>query len=69
MPMTFNLIRWGFPNSAAILALAALPFVATIADWQPRPSTTGRIATAAICPAASDCATVAAGALPELILE
>jgi hypothetical protein len=51
MQMTFNLMRWGFPNTAAIFALAAAPFVATLADWQPTAAATARIEAAAICPA------------------
>ena len=67
--MTFNLMRWGFPNTAAILALAALPFVATLTDWQPRQTATARTEAAAVCPQANACAAVGAVALPELILE
>ena len=35
--MTFNLVRIGWPNTAAILALAAIPFMtlATVAERQP----------------------------------
>jgi hypothetical protein len=29
--MTFELVRWGWPNTVAILALALLPTVASIA--------------------------------------
>ena len=66
--MTFELVRWGFPNSAAILALAALPFVATVAGWQPKAAAT-RAETAAICLPVTECTTMAAAALPELIFE
>ena len=41
--MTFNLVRWGFPNTAAVLALAVIPFVATLADWQPKQTVKARI--------------------------
>lgn len=61
--MTFILVRWGFPNTAAILALAAVPFVATVADWQPKAMVTARIEAAAICPAAAECMTVATAGL------
>ena len=67
--MTFELVRWGFPNTAAILALAALPIVATVADWQPKATMTARIESAAICPPAAECQMLATAALPELILE
>jgi len=67
--MTFTLMRWGFPNTAVILALAATPFVATLAGWQSKQTTTVRIDAAAICPSAAECMTVATAALPELIFE
>jgi hypothetical protein len=28
--MTFELVRWGWPNAAAVVALAALPFMAVL---------------------------------------
>jgi hypothetical protein len=66
MQMTFNLMRWGFPNTAAIFALAAAPFVATLADWQPQAAATVRIEAAAICPAAGCTALATAVALDPL---
>lgn len=67
--MTFSLMRWGFPNTAAILALAALPFVASLADWQHTATVTARVEAAAICPASAECTTFASAALPELTFE
>jgi len=28
--MTFDLVRWGWPNAAAVLALAAVPFMSVL---------------------------------------
>lgn len=28
--MTFDLVRWGWPNTAAVLALAAVPFMSML---------------------------------------
>ena len=67
--MTFESMRWGFPNTAAILALAAMPFVATVADWQPKATATARMEAAAICQPVAESMVLAAAALPELILE
>jgi len=67
--MTFNLVRWGFPNTAAILALAAIPFVATLADWQPKQTVTARIEAAAICPTAMACTTIATADWQEIFFE
>jgi hypothetical protein len=36
--MTFDLVRWGWPNTAAILALAALPFLALAMPTGPAPN-------------------------------
>ena len=39
--MTFDLVRIGWPNTAAILALAAMPIVA-LAPWRDRQPATAR---------------------------
>jgi hypothetical protein len=65
--MTFNLVRWGFPNTVAILALAALPLAATLADRQAQ-ATTARSEAAAIWPAAEHKMVAAAG-VPEFMAE
>ena len=64
--MTFELVRWGWSNTAAIVALAAMPIVAltTVPDQRPtQPS-----AAAAICLSAAECA-VTATAAPEIAAE
>jgi hypothetical protein len=37
--MMFDLVRWGWPNTAAILALAALPFIALAMPASRAPAT------------------------------
>ncbi len=54
--MTFELVRIGWPNTAAILALAILPLMAfTAAPDRSFPEATAqRTAIAAMCPAAAE---------------
>ena len=40
--MTFELVRWGWPNAAAVLALAALPFMAVLL-LAPKPAPPSRV--------------------------
>jgi hypothetical protein len=51
--MTFELVRIGWPNIAAIVALAVMPIVSLAMPAQQRPHTAGErgIKTAAFCPA------------------
>jgi hypothetical protein len=69
--MTFDLIRAGWPNTAAILALAMMPIV-TLATGGDRGSAAVRaeqIEPAAICLTLAECAVVAATEAPETILQ
>jgi hypothetical protein len=59
--MTFELVRWGWPNTAAILALAVMPIMASVAAPQPN-ATTAPVAPAAICLTQAECHVVAADA-------
>jgi hypothetical protein len=54
--MTFELVRIGWPNTAAILALAIMPIVAFAAapDRSFKEATAQRTAIAAMCPAATE---------------
>jgi hypothetical protein len=56
MSMTFELVRIGWPNTAAILALAITPMVAFTAapDRYLKEATAQRTAIAAMCPAATE---------------
>ena len=49
--MTFDLMRIGWPNTAAILALAIMPIVAltTVADRRPAAAQVEQIEAATIC--------------------
>jgi hypothetical protein len=40
--MSFDLVRWGWPNAAAVLALAAIPFIAVLLPAE-RPSTASQV--------------------------
>jgi hypothetical protein len=68
--MTFNLVRMGLPNTAAILALAIMPVVALTAAPERRPATIAveQSEAAAICLPAGECAVIVA-ATPETVLE
>ena len=40
--MTFELVRWGWPNAAAVVALAALPFMAVLLP-APKPAPSSQV--------------------------
>jgi hypothetical protein len=70
--MTFDLIRLGLPNTAAIVALAIMPVVALTTLSDPRPATAQveQVESAAICQAPVLCAEiVVAAAAPEFFAE
>ena len=66
--MTFELVRWGWPNLVAVLALALLPLVASMADQKPA-AAPARTESAAICPGAAECTTLATAAFTDFIFE
>ena len=68
MAMTFDLVRIGWPNTVAILALATMPIVALTTAAERRP-VAAQIEAAAICQAQPECPVMAAIALPETVLE
>jgi hypothetical protein len=71
-PMTFNLIRFGLPNTAALLAMAIMPVVAltTLTDSRPAAAQVEQVESAAICQAPAPCAQIAiAAAEPEFVSE
>jgi hypothetical protein len=69
--MTFGLVRLGWPNTAAILALAIMPIVAlTMAtDRRPAAAQAQQIGPAASCLSLAECTVIAAAAAPEFALE
>jgi hypothetical protein len=69
--MTFDLMRIGFPNTAAILALAAIPFMtlATMAERQPANIVVEQTEAAANCLTPAACSVILAAADPQLALE
>jgi hypothetical protein len=69
--MTFDLIRAGWPNTAAILALAMMPIMqlATGADLRSTAVRAEQIEPAAICLTLAECAVIAAVEAPETILQ
>jgi hypothetical protein len=69
--MTFNLMRIGWPNTAAILALAALPFVtvATVTERLPAVTAVAPIEAAANCLTPAACSVLLAAADPQSALE
>ena len=69
-PMTFDLVRLGLPNTAALVALAIMPVVALTTLTGPRPAVgpVEQAEAAAICQASVACAQIAAAA-PEFVLE
>ena len=66
--MTFDLVRIGWPNTVAILALAIMPIVALTTAAERRPMAV-QIEAAAICQTQTECPLMAAMALPETLLE
>jgi hypothetical protein len=68
--MTFELVRIGWPNTAAVLALAVMPIVSLATSADPRPGTVEVRQTepAAICPLPVRLA-VAMVAVPDTRLE
>ena len=69
--MTFGLIRAGWPNTAAIVALAMMPIVAltTVEDRRSTSVRADRIEPATICLTLAECAVVASAEAPETILQ
>lgn len=53
--MTFEMVRIGWPNTAAILALAIMPIVSltAAAEWRPDAVQTRQADAATVCPAPS----------------
>jgi len=66
--MTFDIIRLGLPNTAALVALAIMPVVALTTLGAPRP-VAGQAETATICQAPAACAEIALAATPAFITE
>jgi hypothetical protein len=69
--MTFDLIRLGLPNTAAIVALAIMPVVAltTLPDPWPAAGPVEQVEAATICQAPVACAEIAVAAAPEFVTE
>lgn len=69
--MTFDLVRMGWPNTAAILALAAVPVLALMAQpsQQQTSSQLEHSPTAAICLTMAECPAFAAAAPQEITLD
>ncbi|MEA2980199.1 MAG: hypothetical protein QOF09_2022 [Alphaproteobacteria bacterium] len=69
--MTFDLVRMGWPNTAAILALAVMPLVAlaTMTDVRPGSVQIEQIGPAAFCLTLAECPVTVASAVPETVLE
>jgi hypothetical protein len=69
--MTFDLVRAGWPNTAAILALAVMPILALTMSPERRPLTVQAEQTepAAICQAGPECAVFAFAVDPDTVLE
>ena len=65
--MTFNMIRLGLPNTAAIAALAIMPVVALTTFTDSRPAT-AQIEPVAICQTSDACTQIAA-VTPEFAVE
>ena len=67
--MTFDMIRFGLPNTAALVALAIMPIVAlaTLSDPRPAAGPVEQAEAATICQAS--CTQMAAVAAPEFALE
>jgi hypothetical protein len=67
--MTFELVRAGWPNTAAILALAIMPIVTLTVATERHPAAVQQTGPAAFCPAPADCAVIAAVAAAETVPE
>jgi hypothetical protein len=69
--MTFEMMRLGWPNTAAILALAAMPLVAltTIADQRSDIVQTRQTEPVAICLSVAECPITLASRAPETVAE
>ena len=69
--MTFDLVRMGWPNTAAILALAVMPMVALASASGPRPNNVQieQVEPAAICLTSAECSVTVAAAAPQTVLE
>lgn len=69
--MTFEMVRFGWPNTAAILALAVMPIVAltTVADRRPPSAQVQQIEPVAVCPTLAECSVSAAATEPETAME
>jgi hypothetical protein len=69
--MTFDMVRLGLPNTAALVALAIMPVVAltTLADPRPAVRQAEQIEAATICRAPMACTEIAVAAAAESVLE
>ena len=69
--MTFDMVRLGLPNTAALVALAIMPVVAltTLATPRPAAAKVEQVEPATICQAPVACAEIAVAAAPEGVLE
>ena len=69
--MTFEMVRLGWPNTAALLALAIMPIVAltTVAGSRPEIAQARQIEPAAICLTRAECTVITAAASPDTFLE
>ena len=67
--MTFELVRAGWPNTAAILALAIMPIVTLTVATERHPAVVQQTEPAAFCLTLAECAVIAAVAAPETVLE
>jgi hypothetical protein len=69
--MTFDLVRIGWPNTAAILALAVMPVLVLTAgpDRQPSAVQLEQTEPATVCLTIAECSAIMAAAAPETVLE
>ena len=69
--MTFELMRMGWPNTAAIVALAIMPIMAltAAADRRPSAAPTEQAGYAAVCQMPAACTVFAAAAAPDDFLQ
>ena len=67
--MTFELVRAGLPNTAAILALAMMPIVTLAVATERHPAAVQRTEPATLCLTLAECAVIAAVAAPESVPE
>ena len=70
-PMTFDMIRLGLPNTAALVALAIMPVVAltTLADPRPAAGQVEQIEPATICQVPAACTEIVVAAAPGFVSE